>query len=127
MEAYASAKPIMFFDGGCPLCAREVDHYRRVDRGQRVEWIDLRQDEEWLPAFGVSRDEAMRRLHVLSGDGRLLTGAYAFAAIWEQLPGYRYLATLVRLPGILPLLDRVYERFAIWRYRRRCTDETCAV
>jgi hypothetical protein len=25
-------KSVVFFDGGCPMCRREIDHYRRNDQ-----------------------------------------------------------------------------------------------
>lgn len=31
----------MFYDGGCPVCQREVNHYCRRDRARIVRWIDI--------------------------------------------------------------------------------------
>jgi predicted DCC family thiol-disulfide oxidoreductase YuxK len=118
---------IMFYDGGCPLCRREVAHYRRLDRAGRLEWVDISRESGLLQAFGVSFQTGMERLHVLYRDGRLLTGAYAFAAVWSELPYYRWLARLAWLPGVLPCLDRLYGRFARWRFRRRCAEGVCAL
>lgn len=33
--------PVVFFDGGCPLCVREISHYKRLDRDGAVSWVDL--------------------------------------------------------------------------------------
>ena len=44
-------------------------------------------------------------------DGRLLSGARAFVAIWETLPAWRRLAVLARLPGIISLLEGGYRLF----------------
>jgi predicted DCC family thiol-disulfide oxidoreductase YuxK len=120
-------KTIMFFDGGCSLCSREVAHYRRLDKRQRIEWIDITKDMTLLNAFGIPSQTAMERLHVLYRDGRLLSGAYAFAAIWSELSYYSLLASIVRLPGFLIGLDHLYGLFARWRFRRRCRQGTCAV
>lgn len=117
----------MFFDGGCPLCRREVSHYRRLDRNCRVDWVDIQQDMRLLSAFGVSYPRAMQRLHALTADGLLVDGAYAFAAVWSELPYYRWLARLLYATRTLPLLDGWYGRFARWRYRRRCRQGSCAV
>lgn len=115
----------MFYDGSCPLCRREVAHYRRLDQAGRVRWLDISQDASQLEALGVSRIEAMRRLHALDASGELVSGAWAFAAIWQQLPGYRWLARVVRTLHLLPAIDWGYRGFARWRFRRRCRDGTC--
>jgi len=118
-------KPMMFFDGGCPLCRREVEHYRRLDRAGAVEWIDIAADPARLAPLGVAPAAAFRHLHVVDKRGELQVGAWAFAAIWDVLPYYRWLGRAVRVPGMLPVLDRMYRRFADWRLRRRCRDSDC--
>lgn len=124
----SSARPSMLFDGGCPLCRREVAHYQRIDqRRQAVNWVDIRQDQQLLDAHGISVSQAMQRLHVITSDGRVLTGAAAFVVIWEALPYYRWLAQFVRLPGMLALLEFAYTRFARWRFRRRCREGVCGI
>jgi len=120
-------RTIMFYDGGCPLCSREVNHYRRLDTANRIDWIDINQDQTLLWAFGIPFQTAMERLHVLYRDGRVLTGAYAFAAIWSELPYYHVLASLLRIRGALTILDKFYNRFARWRFIRRCQTGACSV
>jgi len=119
-------KPIMFFDGGCPLCSREVAHYRRLDRERRIRWVDITREPAALEAHGIAYQDAMERLHVRDKDGRMLVGMPAFVALWRQLPGYRVLASVVTRLRLVGLLDRVYSAFAAWRYRRRCDGDLCA-
>ena len=47
-------KPVMFFDGGRPLCQREVAHYRALDRKNRVSWIDISREARVLEEQGSS-------------------------------------------------------------------------
>ena len=109
----------MFFDGGCPVCRREVGHYRRLDRAGRVRWVDIHRDPAPLSDWGIEPVAAMQCLHVLDREERIVTGVQAFAAVWSELPYYRWLARLTRLPGVLAVLNAVYRPFARWRYRRR--------
>ena len=46
--------PVVFFDGGCPLCRREIAHYRRIDTAQRLCWVDAASEPEALQRHGVS-------------------------------------------------------------------------
>ncbi len=117
----------MFYDGDCPLCRREVAHYRRLDRSGRIDWIDIARDAEALAAHKLDRADAMAQLHVRDRDGALVTGAAAFAAVWAELPYYRWLARGVRALRLVGPLDLIYRPFARWRLRRRCADAACVV
>lgn len=116
-----------FYDGGCPLCSKEIAHYRRVDRAGRVRFVDITSAPVELAAVGLDTATAMRRLHVLEPDAGLLQGVPAFIAIWQRLPGYRLLARVVLALRLVRPLDRAYARFADWRFRRRCADGACAI
>mgnify|MGYP000446977673 CR=1 FL=1 len=35
-----SGRPLVFYDGSCPLCRREIAHYRRQDRAGALGWVD---------------------------------------------------------------------------------------
>ena len=116
----------VFFDGGCPMCRREIAHYRRLQGAERVDWRDIHADPDALSDNGISWQQAMERLHVQDGTGVLRTGAHAFVTLWRELPGYRWLARMVSaIPGVVWAMDRAYVVFARWRWRRRCRDGVC--
>jgi predicted DCC family thiol-disulfide oxidoreductase YuxK len=115
----------VFYDGACPLCRREIAHYRRLRGADELAWVDISQDQAALDAHGLSREQAMKRLHVLDASGGWQTGAWAFAELWSQLAAYRWLANLLRMTGTLPMLDRAYGVFARWRVNRHCNPGTC--
>ena len=114
----------MYYDGGCSLCGREVAHYRRIDKENRVRWVDINSDLGALRAAGIGYDEAMSRLHVYDDTGRIQTGVEAFAAVWDQLPYYRWLARVIRALRLVPTVERVYTIFARWRMRHRATSSS---
>ena len=119
------ARTTVLYDGGCPLCAREIRHYQRLDGAQRIEWMDITRDAGVLRTLGIPFETAMERLHVLQRDGQVATGVHAFTVIWDELPRYHRLARLVRRLRLLPLLERFYSRFARWRFRQRCAQGAC--
>ena len=116
------ARVTMLYDGGCSLCRSEVTHYRRIDRAERVQWVDISADPGLLASVGIRYDEAMARLHVVDRSGKVQTGAWAFAAVWDALPYYRWLARIVRALRLLPAIDVAYVYFARWRLKRRGCD-----
>lgn len=121
-----SARPVVFYDGGCPLCRREIEHYKRRRGADRIEWLDIDAEPQRLGAYGLDQETAMARFHVLDADGRWQTGAWGFVALWSQLPAYRWLARSLSALKLVPLLDRGYRAFAARRLARRCNAGTCA-
>jgi predicted DCC family thiol-disulfide oxidoreductase YuxK len=117
MDASSPALTV-FFDGACPLCRREIAHYRARDRAARIAFVDIAADPAPLLTIGVTQAEALAAMHALHADGRVVRGATAFVALWEQIPGWRLAARLVRaIPGLLPLAERVYAWIAPRRAR----------
>nr|WP_082708427.1 DUF393 domain-containing protein [Marinobacterium profundum] len=86
-------KPVIFYDGSCGLCRREIAHYRRLDSQHRIEWVDIVAQPQRLASVGVDYLAAMALLHGLDENGRLVTGVATFMLIWQRLPGYRWLAS----------------------------------
>ena len=119
--------PLVLFDGACPMCSREIAHYRRVRGADKLQWLDVANEPGALPIGGVDRDTAMARFHVRDVNGRWQTGAYGFAELWAHLRGYRLLSLAVRKLHLLPLIDAAYTRFARWRLRRQCDTGACTV
>jgi predicted DCC family thiol-disulfide oxidoreductase YuxK len=126
-EGVDAAEPAatIFYDGACPLCRREIAHYRRRRGAVRLSWIDIARADAPLAPYGLSRERAMARFHVRDAAGRWQTGAFGFAELWSHLPAYRWLACTLRSLRLLPLLDRVYVRFARRRLRRACDARSC--
>lgn len=102
----------VLYDGGCPLCRREIAHVQGL-AAQRPDsalcFVDV-----CAPDAALSPDERaqlLARFHVQRADGHLLNGAAAFVAMWERLPGWRWLARMARLPGALTALEWAYLGF----------------
>ena len=65
----SAERPIMFYDGECPLCRREVAHYRRLDRERRIDWSDITREPERLEKYGISLCKITRGSKVLKKNG----------------------------------------------------------
>ena len=119
----------VFFDGGCPLCRREITLLKGLDRGRgRIRFTDIDAADFDPSSIGKSRGELMARIYGRLPDGALITGVEVFRQLYAAV-GFGALVALTRLPGIRQLLDAAYAVFAKNRLRLtgRCTDDACAV
>jgi predicted DCC family thiol-disulfide oxidoreductase YuxK len=99
----------VMFDGACPLCRREIALYQSLTPLQTVSWLDVSKDASDMSQTDQAR--YMARFHVQLEDGRLLSGAAAFVALWLVMPGWRWLGRVGRLPGVTPVLELAYRAF----------------
>lgn len=68
--------------------------------------------DEALLKRNVRHGDAVRRMHLFRhSDGQVLIGATTFFELWKHLPGFKYLAPLGSVPGVLPVADWLY---GIW-------------
>ena len=99
---------VVWFDGGCPLCRREIALMRRLDHRGAITFLDLLGVE--AAACPLPRGDLLAQLHARE-DGRLLAGAAAFAAMWRAVPLLRPLGLIARWPPALAALERLYAGF----------------
>jgi predicted DCC family thiol-disulfide oxidoreductase YuxK len=99
----------VWHDGACPLCRREIALMRRLDRRGRIEFVDVSAAGAGV-ACPIDRAELLARFHAME-DGRLLSGAAAFGAIWRAIPLLRPIGLLARRPLVARWLERAYRRF----------------
>ena len=97
----------VWFDGGCPLCRREIALMRRLDRKGAIDFIDLESGDVDCP---VDRADLLRRFHARE-NGQVVSGAAAFAAMWRAIPRLRPLGLAARSPLVLAGLERLYVAF----------------
>lgn len=108
-------RPVVLFDGDCPLCSREIAHYRRRKNSNEFEWVDASKDTDKLRSLSISQQDAMSVFHVRGVDGKWQTGVSGFLYIWSRLPAYRWLARIINTSGMKPLLERGYRLFLKYR------------
>jgi predicted DCC family thiol-disulfide oxidoreductase YuxK len=104
-------KVLVWFDGACPLCRREIAWMRRLDRRGAIAFVDVsraaKPDGAGCP---VDRSVLLARFHALE-DGRVVSGAAAFAAMWRAVPLLRPLGLAARNGLVLAGLERLYGLF----------------
>jgi demethoxyubiquinone hydroxylase (CLK1/Coq7/Cat5 family) len=103
----------VLYDGGCPLCQREIAHVQRLAQkqsGSGLCFADISRSDD-TTVSDIERQALLARFHVQRADGSRLSGAAAFVAMWGRLPGWRWLARLAQLPGMLVVFEWSYNAF----------------
>ncbi|MGZ8273613.1 MAG: demethoxyubiquinone hydroxylase family protein [Burkholderiaceae bacterium] len=120
----SAAACVVYFDGACPLCRREIAHYRGQEGAAAIVWVDAASCESADLGVNLARNAALARLHARRADGSLVSGVAAFVMIWSRLPAYRWLAPFVSSRPVLSVLEVGYSAFLRLRplWRRAATS-----
>ena len=120
----------VFYDGACPICAREMALMKRLDRTQRLTLLDFSLAGFDAAPAGLAVADLNAVIHAQWADGAVITGVEVFRAIWEAV-GLGFLSRLSRLPMVAPLMTKAYGWFArnrLWLTGRNnaCPGNACA-
>ncbi|HEY0980709.1 thiol-disulfide oxidoreductase DCC family protein [Schlesneria sp.] len=118
----------VFYDGGCPLCVREIALLRRWDRRGKIRFTDIDAPDFRAEDLGKTQDDLMARIQGRLPDGKWIEGVEVFRRLYQAV-GFGPAVTLTRLPLISQLLDLGYTLFARNRLRLtgRCQGGSCRI
>ncbi|MGA0215144.1 MAG: thiol-disulfide oxidoreductase DCC family protein [Vulcanococcus sp.] len=105
----------LLYDGGCPLCLREVNFLRKRDQHSRIAFVDINASD-YSPEQhqGISYRQAMGRIHAIQGNGTVLKDVAVFREAY-RLIGLGWLYAPTAWPIVGPLADWAYGLWAHWR------------
>lgn len=117
----------VFYDGGCPLCLREITMLRRWDCQSKIRFTDIDAADFQPAGVGKSYEELMAQMHGRLSDGTWVQGVEVFRQLYAAV-GFVRLTALSRLPLISQVLKLGYSVFARNRLRLtgRCTQQSCS-
>ncbi|WP_372875281.1 thiol-disulfide oxidoreductase DCC family protein [Pseudomonas sp.] len=100
----------LYYDGDCPLCAREIRFLSRHANAQRLQLIDIGSAD--FPATGVGIDNTTltNRLHARFADGQWVTGLDATLWSWRAAGLGRWATPLTWRP-LRPMFELGYRLF----------------
>ena len=121
-------KLTLLFDGGCPLCQREVTFLRSRDFSNSISFVDI-DSHNYDPVLycGISYREAMGRIHAITSSGEVLKDVRVFREAY-RLVGLGWVYAPTTWPVLGPLVDEFYRLWARWRLpftRRPSLDQLC--
>ncbi|AOY89143.1 thiol-disulfide oxidoreductase [Marinobacter salinus] len=106
----------LFYDGSCPLCAREIRTLRKLQDGTLI-FADIHEqqgDNQGLP----SHELLLRRLHLMTRTGEWVIGLHANVRAWSHTR-FGFLFKPLLWPIIFPTASRIYEGWADRRYEQK--------
>jgi predicted DCC family thiol-disulfide oxidoreductase YuxK len=116
----------VYFDGGCRVCSREIDFYRRKRGSEKIQWVDISKSNFDARSEGLDPKTIMRVFHVRDERGNLITGVPAFIEIWKRLPDLQFWESLTHVPGARTAMGLGYSVFMRVRpYLPRRKPEEC--
>ena len=94
----------VFFDGGCPLCMREIRMLKRWDRRSKIRFTDIDAAEFQAAAVGKTQADLMAQIYGRLPDGNWIRGVEVFRRLYAAV-GFGPVVFLTRLPVISQILD----------------------
>ena len=115
MTSHPSPQLTLLYDGGCPLCLREVRFLQSRNRRQQIAFVDIdAADYNAAEHAGIDYRQAMGRIHAIDSHGEVLRDVAVFREAY-RLVGLGWLYAPTTWPGLAMLVNRVY---AFWAARR---------
>jgi len=102
----------LFYDGGCPICSKEMKQLNKRNADETLKFIDISSKRDFeRERKTLSYEQAMSQMHALDANGNLLFGLDAFAAAYAHC-NRPFISTLLNISFLRPLLNPLYRLFA---------------
>jgi predicted DCC family thiol-disulfide oxidoreductase YuxK len=108
-------KAFLIYDGECSVCRGTVEWIRARSSPGAFEFLSFHSVEMERHFPFLDREACKQAVHLVLTDGRVLAGDRAAPEVFLRIPGYRWIARVLRFPGARGL-SRVFYR---WFARRR--------
>ena len=130
MQTRSIVQRTIYFDGLCQLCSREIDLFRKIVKDGRLDYVDISSPSFVAAEHGLDAVQVHKHMHVRNEEtGEMMVGVPALTAMWECVPGFRWLAKLSRWPVLRWFAKLGYVVFAWIRPKlpkRKCANDYCA-
>ena len=129
-----AVKLTIFFDGGCPLCKREVDFLNSRNQMGYLKFIDIDSSDFSFDKYGITYKQAMERIHALNSDGSIIKDVEVFQVAYSLI-GLGWIYAPTKLPIIDKFISLIYEVWARYRLKitlrppieKLCADKGCNI
>ena len=129
-----TVKLTIFFDGGCPLCKREVDFMSSRNQKGFLSFIDINSSDFSFDKYGITYKQAMERIHALKSNGSIIRDVNVFQEAYNLI-GLGWIYAPTKLPIIDKVIALIYGVWAKYRLKitlrppieKLCIDRDCEI
>ncbi len=110
----------VYYDGACPQCVRDRRSYECIagKTADNVIWFDITGKDSELRELGIDPLLALTELHIKDENNHIRSELDAYIFLMKRTRALRFLAWIIDLPLIRPVLSRLYHWFVVRRLRR---------
>jgi predicted DCC family thiol-disulfide oxidoreductase YuxK len=105
-------KLTVLYDGKCPLCYKEILHYKKKDSKDLLKCIDITHPDFKIDDYGLQIEAVNLKLHSIDESGTVFTGIDTFLEIWRRIPGFSLFTKVAQNKFMRPTFDVFYIIFA---------------
>ena len=115
-------KLILFYDGSCPFCMKEILLLKKYDKNKEIQFEDITLEHfsERYSHINLAKADAI--LHGQLPTGEIITGMDVTFLAWEIVNRNKWLR-LFKLPLLRTITDWCYLFFA--KHRKKITKSLC--
>ena len=107
----------VFYDDKCKVCNKEVAFYKKLGV-KSISWIGIHKDANKLDYKNITKENYLKKMHVIDDNNQLKTGVDAFIALWKKYKYFKYLAIIINIYPIKYFVSKIYSIFAKYRFKR---------
>tara|TARA_B100000795_G_C22791676_1_gene437273 strand:- start:1903 stop:2535 length:633 start_codon:yes stop_codon:yes gene_type:complete len=127
----------ILYDGKCPLCAKEIKHYKNLAKSNEIDIVFLNLfDYTQLTTIGsllerhdIKLEDARKRMHIITEHEKVVRNAEAFVEIWRRMPYWRMIVPFVDNRVGIKVGNKLYDFWATQRWQNReemDSDKKCS-
>jgi len=107
---------VLIYDGECSVCRKAVEWIRSRARPDSFEYLSLHSGELAQRFPFLDPAACKRAAHLVAPGGTVWIGEQAAPEIFRRIPGYRWAARCLRLPGARAISRAAYRFLARRRH-----------
>lgn len=101
----------LLYDGSCLVCHKEISYYKKNDKFNQLELVDISQPSFNADKYKLTDYEVNKYFHAITEKDEVIKGVPAFIKIWEVLPGFEKWAKIAKIWPFTQLMKIGYLGF----------------